>query len=84
MRIRLIKNTISTQKKAQDLIDKIEKSYHKVISDNPVLVGGIGNKTFGTQYRQGNRVYSSDNIAMCLTAQPVGNTGGNSYLYLVN
>ena len=49
----------------------------------PELVGGIGEKNFGKQYRQGNRVYSSDAIAMALNAQPVGNTGGNSYLYAV-
>lgn len=47
----------------------------------PKLVGGIGEKNFGKQFRQGNRVYDSNEIAVCLTAQPVGNTGGNSYLY---
>ena len=50
---------------------------------NPELVGGIGEKNFGKQYRQGNRVYDSDSIAMCLKAQPVGNSGGYSYLYAV-
>ena len=40
------------------------------------LVGGIGEKNFGKQYRQGNRVYDSNSIAMCLNAQPVGNMGG--------
>lgn len=42
--------------------------------DKPTLVGGIGNINFGKQYRQGNRVYDSTAIAMCLTAQPLGNT----------
>ena len=50
----------------------------------PVLVGGIGEINFGKQYRQGNRIYSADNVAMCLNAQPVGNARGYSYLYLVN
>lgn len=50
---------------------------------NPELVGGIGDKNFGKQYRQGNRVYNSESIAMCLNSQPVGNAGGNSYLYAV-
>lgn len=50
---------------------------------NPKLVGGIGEKNFGKQYRQGNRVYDSDEIAMALNAQPVGNAGGQSYLYAV-
>lgn len=50
----------------------------------PELVGGIGEINFGKQYRQGNRVYSSDKTAMCLMAQPVGNTGGYSYLYDVD
>lgn len=52
-------------------------------NDKPVLVGGIGEINFGKQWRQGNRIYSADHIAMCLVAQPVGNAGGNSYLYLV-
>ena len=52
-------------------------------TDKPVLVGGVGEKNFGKQYRQGNRVYSSEHIAMCLNSSPVGNTGGYSYLYLV-
>ena len=51
--------------------------------DKPQLLGGIGEINFGKQYRQGNRIYDSDHIAMCLTAQPVGNTGGYSYLYLI-
>lgn len=56
-----------------------------MINDNikPELVGGIGEKNFGKQYRQGNRVYDSNSIAMALTASPVGNAGGYSYLYLV-
>ena len=37
---------------------------------NPKLVGGIGEKNFGKQYRQGNRVYDSNEIAMALNAQP--------------
>lgn len=49
----------------------------------PVLVGGIGEINFGKQFRQGNRVYDADAIAMCLLSQPVGNAGGFSYLYAV-
>lgn len=52
-----------------------------IAKDKPVLVGGIGEKNFGKQYRQGNRVYDSEAVAMCLHSQPVGNAGGNSYLY---
>ena len=48
----------------------------------PKLVGGIGEKWGDKQFRQGDRVYDSDSIAMALTAQPVGNNGGNSYMYL--
>ncbi len=47
------------------------------------MVGGIGEINFGKQFRQGNRVYDSNAIAMCLTAQPLGNAGGYSYLYAV-
>lgn len=50
----------------------------------PSLLGGIGKENeFGSQYRQGNRVYSSDACAMALNSQPVGNAGGNSYLHIV-
>lgn len=45
------------------------------------LVGGIGEINFGKQYKQGNRVYDANEVAMCLTASPLGNTGGYSYLY---
>ena len=49
----------------------------------PKLIGGIGKINFGKQYRQGNRVYDSNHVAMAILSQPVGNTGGYSYLYLV-
>ena len=49
----------------------------------PQLLGGLGYKNFGKQYRQGNRVYDSNAIAMCVVSSPVGNVGGNSYLYIV-
>lgn len=53
------------------------------MGDEPVLVGGIVEINFGKQFRQGNRIYDSEHIAMCLLAQPVGNAGGYSYLYKV-
>lgn len=49
----------------------------------PKLLCGFGNINFGKQYRQGNRVYDSEEIAMCLNSQPVGNIGEYSYLYLI-
>ena len=52
--------------------------------EKPLLLGGVGKENeFGSQYRQGNRVYSSNACAMALNSQPVGNAGGNSYLYNV-
>lgn len=48
----------------------------------PVCLGGVGAK-WGRVYRQGNRVYDSNSIAMALLSDNVGNLGGNSYLYLV-
>ncbi len=50
----------------------------------PILVGGIGEHDFGKQNRQGDRVYSSSGVACALTAQPLGNAGGYSYLYQVS
>ena len=38
---------------------------------------------FGKQSRQGNRVYDSNAVGMCLLAETSGNNGGNSYLYAV-
>ena len=49
----------------------------------PVLVGGIGDINFGKQYRQGNRIYNANSIAMALLSSPVGNAGGFSYLYMI-
>ena len=51
--------------------------------NKPQLVGGVGEINFGKQFRQGNRVYDSDHVEMCLLAQPVDNAGGFSYLYTV-
>lgn len=55
-----------------------------LLLEKPLLLGGVGKENeFGKQYRQGNRVYSSDACAMALGSQPIGNAGGNSYLYNV-
>lgn len=54
-----------------------------VTESKPLLLGGFGEINFGKQYRQGNRVYSSNSIAMAILSEPVGNMGGYSYLYLV-
>ena len=55
-----------------------------LVLEKPLLLGGVGKENeFGSQYRQGNRVYSSNACAMALNSQPVGNAGGNSYLYNV-
>ena len=55
-----------------------------LLLEKPLLLGGVGKENeFGSQYRQGNRVYSSNACAMALNSQPVGNAGGNSYLYNV-
>ena len=50
---------------------------------NPEVIGGIGEKNFGKQYREGNRVYDGNKIATALKASNVGNTGGASNLYAV-
>ena len=55
----------------------------RITENKPELLTGFGNINFGKQYRQGNRVYDCRAIAMGLTAQPLGNMGGESYLYLV-
>ena len=47
------------------------------------VIGGVGEKNFGTQFRQGNRVHDSNGVATALGAAPVGNAGGESNLYCV-
>lgn len=47
----------------------------------PKVIGGIGEKTFGKQWRQGDRVYDGEKIATAVEAHPVGNSGGNTNLY---
>lgn len=67
-----VSNTLTTVQKDNLLFEK------------PLLLGRVGKENeFGKQYRQGNRVYSSNACAMALNSQPVGNAGGNSYLYNV-
>ena len=50
----------------------------------PEVIGGIGDKCYGTQYRQGNRIYDGDKIATALESHPVGNAGGYTNLYSVD
>lgn len=69
--------------KVKNFNEKIQSEL-KTNNDKPKLVGGFGEINFGKQYRQGNRVYDGEGIAMCLTAQPLGNLGGYSYLYKIN
>ena len=70
------------QNGTSNTITTVQKDNYVLESNNrPKLVGGIGEINFGKQYRQGNRIYDSEAIAMCLNAQPVGNAGGHSYLY---
>ena len=71
---------------SKELVDKFTKDndIKGQTNEKPILVGGIGEKNFGKQYRQGNRVYDANGIAMSIMSQPVGNAGGNSYLYKVD
>ena len=46
-----------------------------------MLVGGFGEKCFGSQYRQGNRVYDSNAVAMAVLAGSVG--GGRWSIILI-
>ena len=82
----VINNSISGKYNEDDRIEqKLEsRDDNRRNNDKPKLVGGIGEINFRKQYRQGNRVYDSENVAMSLMSQPIGNTGGNSYSYKVN
>lgn len=47
-----------------------------------ILVGGVGDNRWGDRFRQGDSCYDIDGISPTLTAQPVGNTGGFSPLFI--
>lgn len=47
------------------------------------LLTGFGEIVYGRQYSMGNRVYDSNAVSMAVCANPVGNLGGQTYLYLV-
>lgn len=53
------------------------------IEVNPEVIGGVGEKNFGKQWRQGNRIYDGEKVATALESNPVGNTGGQSNLYSI-
>lgn len=76
--IQLDRVVMEKYKDENDIVPPIENDTFK-----PNCLGGFGDINFGKQYRQGNRVYSSEHIAMALNASPVGNMGGYSYLYVV-
>lgn len=87
------KEKVELDKRIKDILEnEVEEKYYinkefKILNtkfenkNKPNLIGGIGDVNFGKQFRQGNRIYDGESVAMCLTAQPVGNSGGNSYLY---
>ena len=64
-------------------LDSVQKDNYMACEIAPSVIGGVGEKNFGKQYRQGNRVYDGDKIATALEAQPVGNMGGNTNLYSI-
>lgn len=81
-------NTLSTVQKDNYLLEvtyKDDRDMNKDMNKDiaPVIVGGIGEINFGKQYRQGNRIYDANSIAMALLSSPVGNAGGYSYLYAI-
>ena len=62
-----------------------QQDVHGVAVDvNPEVIGGIGEKCYGKQYRQGNRIYDGDKIATALESHPAGNAGGYTNLYSVD
>ena len=80
-----MQNSISKGLDGWKFYSTADITYNSICGENkPTLVGGIGESNYGKQYRQGNRVYSSENTAMACLSQPIGNLGGNSYLYLVD
>ena len=52
-------------------------------TNEPYRIAAFGTRNFGGRFRMGNRVYSSDHIAVALLSQPVGSMGGQTNLYLV-
>ena len=61
------------------------KDMELTVSDTnfPYRITAFGERNFGGRFRMGNRVYSSNYIAVALLSQPVGSLGGQTNLYLV-
>ena len=72
-------NTITTVQKDNHVIESEYLPINNQVV--PEVIGGVGEKNFGSQYRQGNRIYNVNKIATALTASPVGNAGGYTPLY---
>lgn len=49
------------------------------VADEPKVIGGVGDKTFGKQYPQGNRIYDVEHISPALQAKS-GNASKGSVL----
>ncbi len=56
-------------------LDECVETQPQTTINKPKLIGGIGEPNWAGSYRQGNRVYDSKNIAVCLTTTPVGSAG---------
>lgn len=63
------------------LSKKPSEQKEPVNNTQPKRIGGVGSRNFGNQFRQGNRIYDANEIAIALTAQPTGNAGGHTSLY---
>ena len=69
-------------KQPKQIVD-VGKEPKVVINDTlvPNVVGGVGEKDFGKQYRQGNRIYDTKCVSPALMANN-GNASGGSLLIL--
>ena len=50
-----------------------------IVTDEPKVIGGVGEKTFGKQYPQGNRIYDVEHISPALQAKS-GNASKGSVI----
>lgn len=50
---------------------------------NPQLVGGVGENDWNGQFHQGDRVYDANAVAVTLSSQGGGLTGGSTALYAI-
>lgn len=80
---RIVTKTVGQQNgriTSEGVLNRKNKTSGVLVEQKPCVIGGVGEKNFGSQYRQGNRIYDSKAISSALNAHSAGGAGGNAPL----